>query len=67
MPIQHTVDSVEFDALTLDKLREFIDECRSVGIPGSDKVRLIGRSEGYHFTGTYRFTPNAVRAGSRIE
>lgn len=64
MTIKHTVDSAEIDSMTLDKLQEFIDECRSVGIKGTDKIRLIGKSEGYHFTGTYSFTPKKVRAGA---
>lgn len=65
MTIKHTVDSEEVDKMTLADLQRFIDECRSVGIEWSDKIRLIGRNEGYHFTGSYRFTPTAVRAGAR--
>lgn len=65
MTISHQVDSVEIDSMTLDTLQEFIDEAKGVGFPGNTKIRVIGKNEGYHFTGTYKFTPTAVRCGDR--
>jgi hypothetical protein len=47
----------------LDSLQEFIDEARSLNFPGDTQVRIIGKSEGYHFTGTYKFTPKGARVG----
>ena len=63
--IKHQVDSCSIDEMTLDMLQAFIDEARGIGFPGDAKIRVIGRNEGYTFTGTYRFSPTAVRVGYR--
>lgn len=63
MTVTQHVDSPEIDKMTLDNLQAFIDEARAVGMPGTTKISVIGKSEGYHFTGTYQFTPQAVRCG----
>lgn len=65
MAIRHTVTSEEIEKMTLDDLQAFIDECKSVGMEGKEKIRMAGNSSGYHFTGTYTFSPTAIRAGAR--
>lgn len=57
--------SVTLDKLdpTLDEMQEFISEAKGLGIAGGEKIRVVGKNEGYHFTGTYRFTPKALRVG----
>lgn len=59
--ITHKVDSEPNP--TLDQLQAFIDQCRELGMPGDTETDQIGHSQGYHFTGSYTFTPNGkIRA-----
>lgn len=46
---------------TLDEMQEYIDQAKALGISGSEKIAVVGRSEGYHFAGTYKFTPTGLR------
>ena len=56
-------NKVELDVLdpTLDQMQEFIDSAKALGISGNSKILVVGSSEGYHFTGTYKFTPKGLR------
>lgn len=64
MSITHQVDSKQDDELTLDALQEFIDEAKALNFPGDTPVQIVGKNEGYHFTGTYKFTPRGARVRS---
>lgn len=63
MTVKHQVDSRQDDELTLDSLQEFIDEAKALNFPGDTRVRIVGKNEGYHFTGTHQFTPHGARVG----
>lgn len=65
--VKHQVESADIDSMTLDNLQQFIDEAKAIGIAGNSKIRVVGKNEGYHFTGTYKFTPKGVRAGYEVD
>lgn len=60
--IEHTVHLDKLDP-TLDEMQEFINDALALGISGKSKIDVVGRSEGYHFTGTYKFTPKGLKVG----
>lgn len=62
MTIEHSVHLDKLDP-TLDEMQEFINDALALGISGKSKIHVVGRSEGYHFTGTYKFTPKGLKAG----
>lgn len=65
--VEQTVKLTTTTNPTLDQIQEFLDKAKELGIPGKTKTQEIGTSSGYHFAGTYSFTPKGIKATAKVD